>query len=93
MTCLPTVVERSLAYYRLHFIVSGTPSLVSDTITELVSILKVLNTSRVVCINWYMCGVQKCSSDTADHGEKEILLPVLQLLRQFIMEVMIVYNV
>ena len=31
--------------------------------------------------------MQKCSVDTADHGEKEILLPILQLLRQFITEV------
>ena len=46
----------------------------------------------MVCII-LLYDVQRCSSDTADHGEKEILLPVLQLLRQFIIEVMIVYNI
>ena len=40
-TLTHTVTERSLAFYRLHFIVSGNQSLVSDTIAELVSVLKV----------------------------------------------------
>ena len=79
-------MAESLAYYRLYFIASGSQSSVCDVITELVSVLKVL---------YIVCGVQllelrtmqRCSIDTADHGEKEVLLPILQLLRQFMTEV------
>ena len=83
--CSPIVAE-SLAYYRLYFIASGSQSSVCDVINELVSVLKVL---YIVCGVHILelCAVQRCSIDTADHGEKEILLPVLQLLRQFTTEV------
>ena len=40
-----------------------------------------------MCVCLMVHIVQKCSADTADYGEKEILLPALQLLRQFMIEV------
>lgn len=42
---------------------------------------------------WCVLSEQKYSTDTADYGEREILLPVLHILRQFVIEVTIIlYN-